>query len=1009
MRFHNPPLVLWSVGLAAVLGLVLAREIPNSIFPAIAFNRAVVLVDSEDLPPEQMLVTVTRPLEEAAYAVVGTRLVRSTTTRGSAQIDVSFIERADPTASFQLLNAALGQVRARLPRGTRVESWLLTAGAYEIIDLSLTSKVRSLAGLTDVAFYDLVPGFHRIPGVYRVQTVGGKQRQYMVRLDPARMLAHRLSPLDVVAALRKANVIASAGRVFDAHRMLLTVVTSPLQGAEELARVVVARIDGQPVEVRDIGAVELAIREDYIRVEAERGPAVVVGVSRQPGGSTVLIAREVHRLVEEFRRRFPDVHFSFPYDQAALVQSSFRSVRDAIVLGTVLAVAVVFVFTLSWRSALAAAVVVPSTLAITFVVMRAAGQTFNMMTLGGLAAGIGLFIDDAIVMIEALERLRGGGCDAAEAGRQAVARLWRPLVASTLTVIVVFVPMAFLSGATGMLFRALAVTLGSGLAISLVLALFFTPALEEVLGRGRKAVHQPGRAFAALRAAYLATLRPLMRFPVLALALGAICLVSAYMMYRRAGTDYLPAFDEGGFVLDYITPAPSTMADTQALLRSIEAILRRTPEVSTFVRRTGTQLGFWLTESNRGDITVRLKSRRARSTDQVIDALRARILATVPGVHIEFSQILQDLIGDLSGTPEPIEVKVFGSDQGEIEASARQIAAVMRKLPGLVDVFDGLVMSMPEEEIVVDDIAAERYGFSPDDVWATLRSVVEGTVATQVRVGDRLLDVRVRYPRVYHQDLHLLSEVILKAPDGGLVPLEQMARFRWLGEQAELDRERLRALVRVTARLSGTDMGSAARRVRAALARTALPAGVRLEYGGLYAQQRRAFKQLGLVLGASLAGMLLILLAEFAALAPALAVLLGALCCVAGSMAALALSAVTLNIASFMGVIMVVDITAKNGILLLDQAEHALAQGQEPTRALAEAASARLRPILMTTLATAAGLFPLALGLGAGAQIQQPLAIAVIGGLALAMMLSSGLTGGIYLLGRRRRRGGQEA
>ncbi len=1001
MTRSSSTLAVLSVLAASVLGVILARTIPSAVFPEMTFRRATILADSGDLPAEQMLASVTRPLEESAYTVPGVELVRSTTTRGSAEIDVTFGEDADPQTSYQMLNAAVAHTRAQLPNDTTLDALLLTTGTFPIVDLSLSSKIRSLPELTDIANYDLVPSLHRIEGTYRVGVIGGKYREFVVRLDPARMLQHDMSPAQVVAGLAHNNVIASAGRMNESHRMLLTVVTSDLHQAGQIAAVPLSAIGGQPVRVSDVGSVELGIREDYIRAASENGAAVLVGISRRPSGNTVTIAAEARQILAEFRQRYPDVQFSVSYDQSELVSESFNSVRDAILLGLALAVLVVLVFTMSPLSALVAATVVPCTVAITFIVMKAAGLTFNMMTLGGLAAGIGLFIDDAIVMIEAIHRELASGQSAGTAVAEALKRLRRPLFAATMTVIVVFGPLVFISGVTGVFFRSLAATLGGGLAISLILAIYFTPAIELAMARFRGRARAAGRIYRGVQTLFLTAIRPIIRIPALAILGAAVSMLVAYFVYNSIGTDYLPPLDEGAFVLDYLTPPQSTMADTTALLDSIQSILKTTPEVVAFSRRTGTQLGFFLTESNRGDMSVRLKPDRKRDIDTVIDSIRERILSSVPGVSIEFSQVLQDLIGDLSGVPEPIEVKVFGPDQKTIEATARQVADRMRSIHGLVDVFDGIVESIPEQAVVVDNTSAAHYGLSADDIRTALDSVIQGTVATNVLSGDRLVGVRVRYPDAFHEDLGTLSEVILKSSTNARVPLSAVTKIDFLGETSEIARERQRSVVHVTARLEGIDLGTAVSQVKQSLSRMPLAAGVSLEYGGLYAQQQRAFHELALVLVAGTIMMFLILVWEFARLAPAVACLVAAMSCLAGSFIALAVTGMTLNISSFMGIIMVAGITAKNGILLLDHAEREVGAGVRPGAALFEAATVRLRPIIMTTLATAAGLLPLALGYGAGAKVQQPLAIAVIGGLAFAMILSSPLAGGIYLMGTR--------
>jgi multidrug efflux pump subunit AcrB len=465
------------------------------------------------------------------------------------------------------------------------------------------------------------------------------------------------------------------------------------------------------------------------------------------------------------------------------VTESFNSVRDAIILGLVLAVLVVLAFTMSPISALVAAIVVPCTVAITCVVMKGAGLTFNMMTLGGLAAGIGLFIDDAIVMIEAIHRELATGESTETAVAAALKHLGRPLFASTMTVIVVFAPLVFLSGVTGVFSRSLAATLGGGLAISLVLAIYFTPAIELAMERFRRKAREPGRFYHTIESSYLLMLRPFVRLPALAVAAALVSVGVAYVVYSNLGTDYLPPLDEGAFILDYLTPPQSTLADTTVLLDKIQNVLITTPEVVSFSRRTGTQLGFFLTESNRGDMSVRLKPNRDRDIDTVIGSIRERILQTVPGVKVEFSQILQDMIGDLSGTPEPVEVKVFGTDQASIEATARKVAERMRTVHGLVDVTDGIVTSIPEQELVVDQIQAARYGLSADDIHTALNSVIQGTVATNVLSGDRLIDVRVRYPDAFHEDNATLSEVLLKSSTNARVPLSAVTKLNFIGER----------------------------------------------------------------------------------------------------------------------------------------------------------------------------------------------------------------------------------
>jgi multidrug efflux pump subunit AcrB len=985
---------------AGILGLILALRIPSGVFPEFRFPRAIILADNSGLPREQMLVSVTRPLEEAAYGVPGTSLVRSTTSRGSAEIDVTFTQETDPVVGYQLLNAAIAEVRERLPQATSLNSRLLTTGSFPILDLSLSSKSRSLPDLTDIALYDLIPALRRISGVYRADAVGGKYRQYLVRLDPALLNQHRLTVQQVVDGLAAANVVDSPGRIQDEHRMLVMVSSSNLHSEDELRQLPIINIDSQPIRVSDVGTVSVDVKEDYIRTASEKGPAVLIGISRQPDSSIEQIAAQAQAVVADAVKRFPDVRFSFSYDQSALVAESFLAVRDAMLLGLALSFGVVLLFTGSFLSALIALIVVADCIAATVVVMWAAGLTFNMMTLGGLAAGIGLFIDDAIVMIEGIHRERARG--AVDAVALAHERLTRPLVAATLTTIVVFVPLAALGGVSGTFFRSLAITLGAGLTISLLLALYVTPALEAASARWRRthARQQDATGHASVvfaRAIIPFTTRAWMA-PLLVIAAVGV----GVWIFGSVGTDYMPAMDEGAFILDYTTPAESTLADTQDLLSHIENILRETPEVQAFSRRTGTQLGFFLTESNSGDFSVHMRRARTRDIDDIIDSVRERVGSEVPGVRVEFTQVLQDFLGDLAGTPEPIEIKIFGADQTQIENTAHAMATALSNTPGLVDVFDGIVLSNPEEQLLVNNQEAQRYKIAPDEIQKTLTTVIEGTVATAIRSADRLIDVRVRYPDSYHSDLSQLSKVWLQSPSNGFIPLSAVVHQQWGGESAQLQRERLSPVVRVTARLDNIDLGSAIKLVSDRLAKIPLPAGVRVEIGGLYQQQQQAFRGMAVVMIVGLLAVFAVLLWEFGRVGSATAVLVGAIACVTGGLIGLYVSGLTLNVSSLMGLIMVVGIAAKNGILLLDYAEHARAEGESFTDAITNSIRVRMRPILMTAFATIAGMLPLALGLGAGARLQQPLAVVVIGGLLISLLLSVPIASGVYSLFTRR-------
>ena len=713
MTRSSSTLAVLSVLAASVLGVILARTIPSAVFPEIIFRRATILADSGDLPAEQMLASVTRPLEESAYSVVGVTIVRSTTTRGSAEIDVTFGEDSDPQVSFQMLSAAVAHTRAQLPTDTTVDAVLLTTGTFPIVDISLSSKIRSLPELTDLVNYDLVPSLHRIDGTYRVGVIGGKYREFVVRLDPARMLQHDLSPGDVVAGLAKNNVVASAGRMNESHRMLLTVVTTDLHQAGQIAAVPLTATGGQPVRVSDVGSVELGIQEDYIRAASENGPSVLVGISRRPSGSTEAVAAEARQILAEFRQRYPDVQFSISYDQSALVAESLKSVRDAIMLGLALSVLVVLAFTMSPLSALVAAIVVPCTVAITFIVMKAAGLTFNMMTLGGLAAGIGLFIDDAIVMIEAIHRELAGGKSAAEAVAAALKSLRRPLIASTMTVIVV-------SGRWSLLRASPAFSSGRWPRRS--------AADWRFRWSSRSTSHLRwnwrSRDFAGVRAK---------RANLSRRSDGISDRGAALHPHSRAGNSGRDRFVGRGVLrlqqyrhglsaaarrrrvhprLHHAAAEHDGRHDCAARLDSVDS------EVDPRGRRVQPpdRHSTWLfsdrIESRRhvgaaegGPQTRYRRSHRfdSRAHPEFSAGRPGRVLASIAGFDRRFV-----------GRAGANRSRGFGPDQKTIEATARQVAERMRAIHGLVDVFDGIVESIPEQAVVVDNTSAAHYGLSAE-------------------------------------------------------------------------------------------------------------------------------------------------------------------------------------------------------------------------------------------------------------------------------------------------------
>jgi multidrug efflux pump subunit AcrB len=661
-------------------------------------------------------------------------------------------------------------------------------------------------------------------------------------------------------------------------------------------------------------------------------------------------------------------------------------VRDAIVIGGLLAVLVLIAFLRDWRVTAIAAVSLPLTMVGTFFVLHLAGGTVNLMSLGGLAIAIGLVIDDAIVVVENIHRHRAAGEPVATAAEKGTQELLAAVVGSTLTTVVVFVPLGLLQGVVGQFFEALSLTLAAAVLLSLVYALLFIP---NAAGRFLRERREQSAHLGWLSERYRSLLQASVRRPRLVASLTLAFAALGGLLYLRLGTGFLPDMDEGGYVIDYWTPEGTSLAETDRMVHRIEEVVARTPEVAGFARRTGTELGLFATEQNRGDIVVKLKppSARKRRGEEIIEAQRAVFAAQMPGMTIEFVQLLQDMLGDLEGNPEPIEVKIFGDDLATLAQLAARTAEGLKKIPGLVD----LVVPQrgnPEVDVRIDPTRAARVGFSAEQVAAQLTTGLLGQVATSFRRGDRLIDVRVRFPDRYRFDLDWIREFPLAAPSGAIVPLSGTATVKLAQGEAQLFREDLKQMVPVTARLEGRDLGSGVRDVEAALRGATWPIGYSYRIGGLYESQQASFRSMMLVLSVGVLLVFGVLVAQFRRFTPALVILSAAPLSLVGAFGLLLLTGTPLNVSSFMGLILLIGLIVKNGIILVDYAELVAARGGDPVEALVEAGAVRLRPILMTTLCTLFGLLPLALGLGSGAELQKPLAIAVIGGLSVSTVVT---------------------
>ncbi len=1003
---HSKAIVFIAV-LLCLAGIYAALQMPSSVFPQTNFPRVVILIDNGAMPGDEMMATITRPIEEAMKDIPGAETIRSATGRGAAEVSVFFSWDVDMVQSELHVLGRLGQIRAALPATATSSVWRLTFSAFPVMGVSLTSPTRDITALWEEARYNLKPRFLRIPGVARVDLVGGSPPEYHVVVDPLRLQAAGLSLAQVTEALVRNNLISPSGLHEEDYTLYLTVVDGRVRTTEDLENMVVGVVGGRPVAVKEFARVERAAEPVFSVVTAEGVNAVLLNIRSQPDGSTLNIARDLEAEMATLRQQLPpDSRLAFFYDQSQLVRASVASVWEAIAFGLALSVAIIYLFLKSWSTTLIAVVVIPVTVLVTLVAMKLAGLSFNLMTLGGIAAAIGLVIDDAIVVVEAIHARIASGRGRLESIAAAVGDIFAPLVASTLTPVVVFLPLAFLVGLTGVFFRALAITMVVSLLASLVLAVTLTPSLAAWLIRDRAhledgplpASEEGGPVLQLLIGVYEFTLRRALRFSwaTLVVCLG-LTAVGGFVVHRLE-SDFLPAMDEGGFVIDYRAPWGTSLSETNRQLLQAEDIIRATPEVESYSRRTGARLALALAESNTGDFLVKLKKDRTRSTEEVMAALRNKFLVSVPGIDWDLHGILGDLIGDLTWSPKPIEVKIFSTDIAFLKQRAPDIEARLKEVAGVVDTFDGLTMTGPSLSIHVRHADARRFGLSAEDIGTAVNTAMLGRTASSVLEGDRVVKIRVLVDPARRDNVSNLLNLPLRTPTGALVTLSQVADLVEVPGQIEMRREDLRQDVAVTARLEGRDLGSAMAEIREKLAQDkTLPPGA-IEFGGLFQQQQESFGNLLLVLAMAILLVFTVLLIEFRSYCEPIAIVFGAVLALLGTVLALWLTGTTLNIVSFLGAIIGVGIVAKNGILMLDCVGHLRDEGVGLGDALIRSGHRRLRPVLMTSLAAGLGMLPLAYGIGNGADMLKPLAISVIGALCIAVLLSLVATPTVYSL-----------
>ena len=984
-----------AIALLSAAGIWAALQLPSAIYPELVFSRITVVAQGTSLGARQVLFSVTRPLEEAVSIVPGVTRVQSRSIRGASEINVTFSPTTDMIYALQQVQARVNQVRPDLPPELDIEVERLTPSLFPILSYNLEGG--DAATLYDIARYQIKPLISRVPGVGRVDVQGSDVREIEVVADPARLTTQGMSYDELAASIKQSTNVAAVGRMPANYKQYLIVSAQEAHSTDDIANIVVSR----GLRVRDLATVSSGT-EDHVRIISGDGrPAALLNITRQIGGNTVAIADSIAAIAQGLRGQLPPgVRLKAVYDQAALVRDAVKSVRDAMIIGAVLAVIILLLFLRHGRITAISASSIPLTMAITVFVMSRVGQTFNLMTLGAMAIAIGLVIDDAVVITENIVRHTHINPDRDAAIRDAVQELIWPVTTSTITTVVVFLPLGLLTGVEGQFFHALSITLTIAVLVSLVLALTIIPLLSAQFltvkdteataheNEGKGVLARVGRGIDTISDRYERSLTGLLHHARWMIVIAIVLVIAGYLAHRFVGTGFLPEMDEGAFVLDYFTPGGTALAETDRELHIAENILARTPEITGTSRRTGAELGLFATQQNTGDIVARLEppSQRSRTIFEVIADVRDKISAAVPRLHIEFVQILSDVINDLAGAARPVEIRLFGPDLNALEAYAQKLAPQLEKVDGIEDLYNGVAEPSAEMQMSVNEAEANRVGLTPDQVQAAVSGALIGVPAGEVRLEDRSIAVRVRAPdSVRYNPQQLGALPIVSSQTKTAVPLSSLATFQAQDTRGELLRQNQQQMIAMHSDLGARSLGAVMTDVRGILDKTPVPSGIRVEIGGQYASQQEAFRALLLVLGLAAASVIAVMVLQFQSFVEPLVILLAAPLSFVGAMVLLLITGTPLNVSSFMGLILLVGLIVKNGIILLDFTRHRMkTEGLTLEPAIREAARIRLRPILMTTLCTLFGLLPLALGLGAGSELQKPLALAVIGGLALS-------------------------
>lgn len=973
-KYKSPIAVLLTLILIA--GAYTYKNMSTSLFPDVTFPKIKIIAENGEQAVDQMMVTVTKPMENAIKQVENLKMIRSTTSMGSCEISAFLDWDSDINQDKQFIESRINQIKTDLPANVKITVEKMNPSILPIMGYYLQSDTKNQVELKMLGEYVVKPYLSRIQGVKAVQIIGGKTKEYRIILDQNKLIFFKLSSQEVIDAIRRTNFMKSGGYVIDYKRLYLTVTDATIDNKEQLENLVLSNNDKLKICVKDIAKVEISEKTEFVKINAAGKDVPLVAILKQPKSNLGDVAAQVAQKVEELNKILPrGVELKQYYNQAEFVDDSLRSIIDVLWIGLLLAMIVVILFLRSFKASSVLLLTIPITLGLTFIVMRFFGFDLNIMTIGAIAASVGLIIDDAVIVVEQIHRTHEEYPDRkpTELVGKAVKFLFPAMVSSSLSTIVIFLPFVLMTGVAGAYFKILTETMIITLVVSFFVTWLGLPVIYLLFSRKTNTIIM----------AHVVPERKWVRYfidrPWISYTFVGLLILSIVFILPKLQTGFLPEMDEGSIVLDFNSPAGSSLEETDRMLTDVDNILDGIPEVKTYSRRTGTEMGFFITEPNRGDYLIELNKNRDKTTDDVIDIIRKKVESSVPALDIDFGQVITDMLGDLMSSVQPIEIKIFGTDHNELMNLSREVASKVETVPGTADVFDGIVVAGPMFSIHPKETVLEKYNLSDEDLHNQVETYLQGSIAGSILEKEQLTDINVVFPENYKTPLDEIKNLKICTLDGDYFPLNKMADFSIEKGVSEIQRENLQTVGVVTARLNNRDLGSVMKDIKSGLSQIDLPPSYQIEYGGSYAQQQQSFNELLTILILAAILVFIVVLFMFRDLILSLIVIFISALGIAGSFIALYITNTPLNVGSYTGIIMIVGIIGEAAIftiyLLLDDL-HKMAYKEAIIRSI----SVRLRPKLMTAISATVALLPLALGIGAGAQMHQPLAIAIIGG-----------------------------